>query len=156
MLANYRCESADTRLRLAQDGRPGVGVAQRTPTAFGEADRTPACLGRRQVVSAKPYLPAKLKGFFAAAAERHARELQRCFKSGYGKSLARKRFRREASKAMKGESREPRQSGEMVSEASVWNALSPEQICGALFCDSEGVTAARRTRRGGGRADLYG
>ncbi len=45
-----------------------------------------------QVLSTKPFLPAKLKSYVAVENETLARELERYFKSGSGKAFAGKRF----------------------------------------------------------------
>jgi len=44
------------------------------------------------VTSTKPYLPVALKTYVAVQTEKHARELERYFKSGSGKAFANKRF----------------------------------------------------------------
>jgi putative endonuclease len=56
-------------------------------------------LGRRyashesgQVVSTRPFLPAKLKCYVGVETETIARSLERYFKSGSGKAFAKKRF----------------------------------------------------------------
>jgi putative endonuclease len=45
-----------------------------------------------EVLSTKAYLPVKLKTYVAVETETKARELEKYFKSGSGKALARKRF----------------------------------------------------------------
>ncbi|MDD5585581.1 MAG: GIY-YIG nuclease family protein [Alphaproteobacteria bacterium] len=45
-----------------------------------------------QVLSTKKYLPVTLKCFVAVENEIRARELEKYFKSGSGKAIARKRF----------------------------------------------------------------
>jgi predicted GIY-YIG superfamily endonuclease len=45
-----------------------------------------------QVVSTKCLLPASLRSYVAVETERHARELERYFKSGSGKAVALKRL----------------------------------------------------------------
>jgi len=47
---------------------------------------------RGQVNSTKADLPVTLKSYVAALTERHARELERYFKSGSGKAFAKKRL----------------------------------------------------------------
>lgn len=44
------------------------------------------------VQSTKSFKPAKLKSYVAVETEKHARELERYFKSGSGKAIALKRF----------------------------------------------------------------
>jgi hypothetical protein len=44
------------------------------------------------VVSTKAHLPVELKAYVAVSTERNARELERYFKSGSGKAIAKKRF----------------------------------------------------------------
>ena len=44
------------------------------------------------VVSTKAYLPASLKSYIAVETEALARSLERYFKSGSGKAVAKKRF----------------------------------------------------------------
>jgi predicted GIY-YIG superfamily endonuclease len=44
------------------------------------------------VVSTKAYLPASLKSYIAVETEAIARSLERYFKSGSGKAVAKKRF----------------------------------------------------------------
>jgi putative endonuclease len=45
-----------------------------------------------QVVSTRSFLPAMLKSYVAVMDEATARELERYFKSGFGKAFAKKRF----------------------------------------------------------------
>ena len=45
-----------------------------------------------QVMSTKAYLPTTLKSYVAVQTEKHARELERYFKSGSGKAFANKRL----------------------------------------------------------------
>lgn len=45
-----------------------------------------------RVVSTRPGLPAKLRAYVAVETESLARQLERYFKSGSGKAVARKRF----------------------------------------------------------------
>ncbi|WP_315836090.1 GIY-YIG nuclease family protein [Bradyrhizobium prioriisuperbiae] len=45
-----------------------------------------------QVLSARSHLPVALRSYVAVANETHARELERCFKSGSGKAFAMKRL----------------------------------------------------------------
>lgn len=45
-----------------------------------------------QVSATRPFLPAKLKCYLAVETELLARQLERYFKSGSGKSIALKRF----------------------------------------------------------------
>ncbi len=45
-----------------------------------------------QVQSTKGYLPCALKSYVAVETERHARELEKYFKSGSGRAFAKKRF----------------------------------------------------------------
>ena len=47
---------------------------------------------RGQVISTKAHLPVNLKSYVAVPTERHARELERYFKSGSGKAFAKKRL----------------------------------------------------------------
>jgi len=47
---------------------------------------------RGHVTSTKPYLPVALKSYVAVQTEKHARELERYFKSGSGKAFANKRL----------------------------------------------------------------
>jgi predicted GIY-YIG superfamily endonuclease len=47
---------------------------------------------RGHVISTKAYLPASLKSYVAVPTEKHARELERYFKSGSGKAFAKKRL----------------------------------------------------------------
>ncbi len=47
---------------------------------------------RGQVASTKAYPPVALKSYVAVPTERHARELERYFKSGSGKAFANKRL----------------------------------------------------------------
>lgn len=47
---------------------------------------------RGKVISTKAYLPVTLKSYVAVPTERHARELERYFKSGSGKAFAKKRL----------------------------------------------------------------
>ena len=47
---------------------------------------------RGQVISTKSYLPVNLRSYVAVPTERHARELERYFKSGSGKAFAKRRF----------------------------------------------------------------
>ena len=44
------------------------------------------------VLSTRSYVPVKLESYVAVATEKHARQLERYFKSGSGKAFARKRF----------------------------------------------------------------
>lgn len=44
------------------------------------------------VASTKAFLPVALKSYVAVQTERHARDLERYFKSGSGKAFASKRF----------------------------------------------------------------
>jgi predicted GIY-YIG superfamily endonuclease len=45
-----------------------------------------------RVVSTKSYRPVKLKAYLAVETETKARELEKYFKSGFGKAIAMKRF----------------------------------------------------------------
>jgi putative endonuclease len=45
-----------------------------------------------EVVSTRPFLPAKLKSYIGLETEVQARKLERYFKSGSGKAFAKKRF----------------------------------------------------------------
>jgi putative endonuclease len=45
-----------------------------------------------QVLSTRTHLPAVLKSYVAVETERHARRLERYFKSGSGKAFAKKRL----------------------------------------------------------------
>ncbi|HEX9809023.1 MAG TPA: GIY-YIG nuclease family protein [Alphaproteobacteria bacterium] len=47
---------------------------------------------RGQVASTKSYLPVTLRSYVAVPTERHARDLERYFKSGSGKAFAKKRL----------------------------------------------------------------
>lgn len=44
------------------------------------------------VISTKPHRPLALKTYIAVETERHARQLERYFKSGSGKAFAKKRL----------------------------------------------------------------
>jgi len=48
--------------------------------------------GRGQVISTKSNLPVRLRAYVAVETETHARGLERYFKSGSGKAVAKKRF----------------------------------------------------------------
>lgn len=45
-----------------------------------------------QVLSTKAYCPVKLKAYVAVETEKKARQLEKYFKTGYGKAVALKRF----------------------------------------------------------------
>lgn len=45
-----------------------------------------------RVISTRPYLPVTLKSYVAVETEERARSLERYFKSGSGKAIAKKRF----------------------------------------------------------------
>jgi putative endonuclease len=45
-----------------------------------------------QVLSTKAYLPLKLRSYVAVETESKARELEKYFKTGSGKAIAKKRF----------------------------------------------------------------
>lgn len=47
---------------------------------------------RGQVISTRRHLPVTLEAYIAVPAERHARQLERYFKSGSGKAFAKKRL----------------------------------------------------------------
>jgi predicted GIY-YIG superfamily endonuclease len=47
---------------------------------------------RGQVISTKRHLPVALESYVAVPTERHARQLERYFKSGSGKAFAKKRL----------------------------------------------------------------
>lgn len=48
--------------------------------------------GAGQVISTRKYGPVELLSYIAVKTERHARQLERYFKSGSGKAFARKRL----------------------------------------------------------------
>ncbi len=61
----------------------------------GSTNDLPHRLGSHQggrVVSTKRYLPLSLRSYVAVPTERHARDLERYFKSGSGKAFAKKRL----------------------------------------------------------------
>jgi putative endonuclease len=45
-----------------------------------------------KVVSTRSYLPAELQSFIAVKSEHHARELEKYFKTGSGKAVAKRRL----------------------------------------------------------------
>ena len=47
---------------------------------------------RGDVASTRPYRPLKLRSYVAVETEAQARELERYFKTGSGKAIAKKRF----------------------------------------------------------------